>query len=266
MTKRESGWSLGPVQSRYILEGEGGDQVCGRAACGLPLTDGSFANLPPHFLRHHEECLTTAEWEEYLPGYKTFYPVTFREVIPYLFASLVYHQPYLATLSSGHPLFLQRVWTSGVLIRMKDMVGAGCNCNPVSKLTATGVPPHLIVANSVAGLREELREEMCVMKDTVVTKLVQLPEALKHTMLDNFQVEGTVPITRQEMQDMMMSTIGDLKTSIETSLQAITLRSQVPTAPSITEALANGVHDNHYATWQWGGRFHPVPQDFKFPV
>ena len=74
------------------------------------------------------------------------------------------------------------------------------------------------------------------MKDTVVTKLVQLPEALKHTMLDNFQVEGTVPITRQEMQDMMMSTIGDLKTSIETSLQAITLRSQVPTAPSITEA------------------------------
>ena len=67
-------------------------------------------------------------------------------------------------------------------------------------------------------------------------------------------------------QDMMMSTIGDLKTSIETSLQAITLRSQVPTAPSITEALANGVQDNHYATWQWGGRFHPVPQDFKFPV
>ena len=149
---------------------------------------------------------------------------------------------------------------------MKDLVGAGCNCNPVSKLTATGVPPHLIVANSVAGLPEELREEMGVMKDTVVTKLVQLPEALKHTMLDNFQVEGTVPITRQEMQDMMRSTIGDLKTSIETSLQAITLRSQVATAPSITEA-ANGMQDNiHYATWQWEGRSHPVPQDFKFPV
>lgn len=105
------------------------------------------------------------------------------------------------------------------------------------------------------------------MKDTVVTKLVQLPESLKHTMLDNFQVEGTVPITRQEMEDMMRSTIGDLKTSIETSLQEITLRSQVATAPSITGALANGVQDNiHYATWQWGGRFHPVPQDFEFPV
>ena len=45
-----AGWSLGLVQSRYILEGEGGDQVCGRAATGLPLTDTSFANLPAHFL------------------------------------------------------------------------------------------------------------------------------------------------------------------------------------------------------------------------
>ena len=45
-----AGWSLGPVQSRYILEGEGGDQLCGRAASGLPLTDVSFANLPPYFL------------------------------------------------------------------------------------------------------------------------------------------------------------------------------------------------------------------------
>jgi hypothetical protein len=38
-----AGWSLGPVQSRYILEGEGGDQVCGRAASGLLLlTDVTF--------------------------------------------------------------------------------------------------------------------------------------------------------------------------------------------------------------------------------
>jgi hypothetical protein len=45
-----AGWSLGPVQSRYVLEGEGGDQVCGRAATGLTLTDVSVANLPPHFV------------------------------------------------------------------------------------------------------------------------------------------------------------------------------------------------------------------------
>ena len=180
-----AGWSLGPVQSRYILEGEGGDQVCGRAASGLPLTDVSFANLPPHFLHSYEDCLSTEEWEEFLPGYRKFYPLNFREVIPYLLASLIYHQPYLVTLSlsnPGHPLFLQRIWTSGVLVRMKEMVGAGCNRNPVSKMTATGVPPHLVLAHSIVGLQEDVG----LIKDCIVAKLEQLPEALKQTMLQNF--------------------------------------------------------------------------------
>jgi len=44
-----AGWSLGNVQQRYILAGDGGDQVCGRAATGLKITDPSFAALPPHF-------------------------------------------------------------------------------------------------------------------------------------------------------------------------------------------------------------------------
>jgi hypothetical protein len=55
-----AGWSLGPVQSRYILEG--GDQVCGRAATGLPVTDVSFSNLPPHFVT--DIILSTNEWED----------------------------------------------------------------------------------------------------------------------------------------------------------------------------------------------------------
>lgn len=72
-----AGWSLGPVQSRYILEGEGGDQVCGRAATGLPVIDISFANLPPHFIKG-DSGLTASEWDDILPGYSTFYPKSFR--------------------------------------------------------------------------------------------------------------------------------------------------------------------------------------------
>ena len=44
-----AGWSLGNVQNRYILDGGGGDQLCGRAATGLDINDVSFASLPPHF-------------------------------------------------------------------------------------------------------------------------------------------------------------------------------------------------------------------------
>ena len=58
----------------FRIRGVVGDQVCGRAASGLSLTDVSFANLPSHFLRNNEECLSTAEWEDILPGFSTLYP------------------------------------------------------------------------------------------------------------------------------------------------------------------------------------------------
>lgn len=44
-----AGWSLDNVQDRYIFAGAGGDQIVGRAASGLPITDLRFAVLPPHF-------------------------------------------------------------------------------------------------------------------------------------------------------------------------------------------------------------------------
>lgn len=68
-----AGWSLGPVQSRYILEGDGGDQLCGRAATGLPLSDPSFASLPPHF---SDVCLI--EWSTVIPNFESFYPDNFK--------------------------------------------------------------------------------------------------------------------------------------------------------------------------------------------
>jgi hypothetical protein len=62
----------------------------------LLLTDVTFANLPPHFLLNDEDYLSSGEWEDILPGYSTFYPLNFREVIPFLLASFIHHQPYLA--------------------------------------------------------------------------------------------------------------------------------------------------------------------------
>ena len=262
-----AGWSLGPVQLRYILEGEGGNQVCGRVASGLPLTDVSFANLPPHFLHNEEECLSSEEWEEILPGYSTFYPSKFREVIPYLLASLIYHQRYLTGLQVSNPrhsLFLLRVWTNGVLLRLKDMVGAGCNRNPVSKMSATGIPPHLVIANRIV----DLQKDMDSMKDQIINKLAQLPEALKQAMLENFQIDGTVPITRREMHEMMKTSIDDLKNTIETSLRRLSPRDNRASAPVIAEVIYEPDRERGgiagYTAWSWNGHFHPV--NFAFPV
>lgn len=260
-----AGWSLGPVQSRYILEGEGGDQLCGRAASGLPLTDVSFANLPPHFIS--SDILTTVEWEELLPGYSTFYPSNFREVIPYLLASLVYHKQYLLELQAKNPrhsLFTHRVWTSGTLDLLKDMVVAGCNINTTTKMTATGIPPHLILANRMVGMQKDME----LLREEIIIELDGLPNALKACMLENFQINGVIPITRQDMQEMMKSSIEDLKISFDNALKALQQPNGGLNAVS-REIVANSsaiVERRQYTTWLWNGRFHPVPQNFEFPM
>lgn len=251
-----AGWSLGPVQSRYILEGEGGDQVCGRAATGLPLTDTSFANLPAHFLTA-DNGVTSEEWERILPGYSTYYPLSFREVIPYLLASLVYHRVYLQELQSSHPrhpLFLQNVWTSGILDKIKDRVGAGCNRNPVSKMFATGVPPHLVLANRI----EEMQTGVNDLRIEIITRLEKLPEDLKASLLENFRVEGVLPITQLQIADMM----NDLKISLLAAMQ------HPPSPPSEPDAgieRARPEDVTGYSLWNWKSRFHPVPENFTFP-
>lgn len=100
-----AGWSLGPVQSRYIFQGAGGDQFVGRAATCNSTNDPLFAMLPPHFDTSDGPALTHEEWCEILPDYDTFYPKSFRVALPYLLASLVHHREWLdESLPDLHPL------------------------------------------------------------------------------------------------------------------------------------------------------------------
>lgn len=100
-----AGWSLGPVQSRYLFTSKGGDQHVGRCACGLPPMDDNFATLPPHF---GEYVLSEGVWNTVTGG--AFHTNDgFKTVVPYLLASIVYHQDWLVrTLPTTHPLFFSR--------------------------------------------------------------------------------------------------------------------------------------------------------------
>lgn len=125
-----AGWSLGAVTARYIFEGGGGDQLCGRAATGICIMEPSFADLPPHFDLSEGAILTVSQWEEILPNYSTFYPKSFKAALNYLLASLVYHQDWIKdNFDPQHPIFISRVWTSGVLMSLKPKVYTGCMTN-----------------------------------------------------------------------------------------------------------------------------------------
>ena len=125
---------------------------------------------------------------------------------------------------------------------------------------ATCVPPHLVIANSIVGLQRELN----VLRVDVLTKLENLPEALKQCMLQNFYVDGATPITYMQVVDVLV----DLKSSLETSfMSAIRLDRETYPAVQVIAAAVDVVaghastSGNHHR-WSWKGRIHPVPQDF----
>lgn len=187
-----AGWSLGPVQARYILGGGGGDQLCGRAATGTSLNDAAFADLPPHFDLSKGAVLTTAEWEDILPGYSTFYPQSFRSVLPFLLASLIFHRKWLEdTFPANSALFNKRVWTSGVMDRVREKVHTGRMCNEETGLSATGIPPHVVLANKMALMEDKLQN----MEDKITEAINDLPPKVRDAIVDNMAINGVVPIT-----------------------------------------------------------------------
>lgn len=114
VVKLRAGHSLGTVQDCYQKEDASGDCFCGRVLSGITLLNENFAILPPHF---HPDALTIIEtqigWNNILDGYNN-YPASFKRIIPYMLATLVYHYyngNLHKLLPNAHPIFKQKLFT-----------------------------------------------------------------------------------------------------------------------------------------------------------
>jgi len=212
---------------------------------GLPFHSAAFSTLPPHFSRETLDSITPDEWIDILPLYES-YPPGFARALPFLLASLVYHQDWLrSTLSPDHKLFNAPIFTNDVVLRrLKDQVLLGQLECPVSKLKSTGIPPHLAIASGVNKMEETMR----ISNEALLT---EIPLRVRDTMFDNFEFKGAVPITRSEMSthfEKMMETM------------RLTIQNQMPR----TEEKKIAIKENN-GFYTWGGRLHPIPQNFKMP-
>jgi len=59
--------------------------------------DERFAVLPPHFTKDVQHILDDRFWRTILPCYDIF-PESFKCTVPYLYASLLYHQDGIETI------------------------------------------------------------------------------------------------------------------------------------------------------------------------
>jgi hypothetical protein len=258
-----AGWSLGPVQDRYILSSEGGDHLCGRIACGLDFHSGpNFAVLPPKF--KDANVLTHQEWLQVIPSYEA-YPVGFKACLPYLLASLVYHLPWISAVDEAgrhlnihenHPIFTSRIYTSGLLVSLSSKLlqpTSVATC-PVTGMTATGLPIHIEIARELEASRVEIRllnkklEELCE----------NLPARVTQNVLANVRVEGVQSLSRNDFEEMLSRHLQQYNSNHGN--QGGTVLSASSLDP--TEHMEPG----GYKSWDWGGKLRrPVPPTWSFP-
>jgi len=134
--------------------------------------------------------------------------------------------------------------------------------NEVSGLSATGVPPHIVLACDLADFRQEFRQKVGSMEENIGTAIDNLPEKLKQTILDNFQVDGAIPITSSQIHDMFNNFRDDM-------VRAIAANGEAQNRNRNDDGDRNpnlGGDMGGYRMWMWGGRLHPCPEDFEFPI
>jgi len=252
-----AGWSLGNVQDRYLFAGAGGDQLTGRTVVGLPFNDTAFTSLPPHFTM---AGLTAIPWMSIHPLYDRL-PEAFKRALPYLLASICYHETWLKqTLPPDHPLFSSYLFSSGQVPILKPFVVAGRSRCPLTGMQATGIPSHFILSNELSNVAQQTKQ----LKTAVLEQCAQLPEQLTNTMLQRFHVHGAIPLTADDMRAMMSQFTAQLRSEFQ---QLVSSSGSPAASSSSAAANSNDVEfDPRFTTWTWKGRVHPVPEGWKFPA
>lgn len=263
-----AGWSLGNVPDRYLFAGKGGDQLVGRTVCGLPMTDDRFAALPPHFTKATLDNISETQWAIMLPNYAS-YPSSLRCALPFLLASLVHHDSWLrSNLNARHPLFQSRLYTQGLYAQFKDKVLLGKVECPETRLIASGVPSHIMMSKAIRDLsarmdtlesgskrrHEDMLGALAELKDT-------LPKLLRTDLLNNFQIDGAIPLTQADFMQSLDAFATRLENKFEQRIAA-TYDALTP-QQNIATAIEQ---EGEFLTWNWGGRMcQMVPEGFRMP-
>ena len=254
-------WSLGPVQMRYIFEGEGTDQMVGRTASGLPLTGLEFATLPPHFQTYK---ILEDDLLKMFCNYQEF-PDTFKECLPLLVASIVYHSDYLKrVLEPTHPLFRNHLFTKkGLLDELKADIIVGSGYCPATGMKATGIPPHIVLCKELQLIIEKNNVMLQQMGQLQQTLMSNLPSAIGDHILSKFVVNGAIPVT----VELLNNRFEELKLSIIEEVRGLILPHRAIDAPQETNLVTiRPSNANKYDNWSWGGVFWQfVPENYRFP-
>jgi hypothetical protein len=181
-----AGWSLGPVQDRYLRYEAAGDMHVGRTVCGLPQNSAEFSILPPHFVGIEPQRL--AEIKKLL--FPTM-PHHMNRVLEFVLASVVYHEGFLRrTLPQDHLLFSTPLFTQNrILQELKQSVCCKI-AEPSDLIQPTGVPPHVMLLTQM----QQMAQSVNVIVPQVIEGVIDVLEE---------RAIGARTVTRDGLEQMI---------------------------------------------------------------
>jgi hypothetical protein len=233
--------------------------MAGRMSCGLPLGTTEFASLAPRFYKEGGEIMTAEQWQMYVPGWDRL-PMCFKGTVPYLLASVVYHRVWLReNLPSQHPLFQSRFWKEGMPERLGSYVLAGKFRCEKTMMTATGLPSHLVLAQRLETLEEQLVEFQNRVHNQHTQIMTDLPSAVANVVLERVQVNGAVAVTATDFNTFRSEILGVLKAGLSANVAT-------PSPTSQSSPLTVDVQGSDRVCHIWSnGSMHRTPEGFIFP-
>ena len=124
-------------------------------------------------------------------------------------------------------------------------------------MTATGVPPYITQAQATA----ELQASLAAKTNEIREDIRRVPHEVRDLMLNEFQVNGAVPVNQANVQAML----AELQQNILQQLQQGVVPAAAGNAQPVGAAQPLGI--NWWESWyhQARGRYSHVPPDFEFP-
>ena len=184
-------------------------------------------------------------------------------------ASLVYHREWLQEqFPQDHPLFQSRLWKSHKFHALSDRVLTGNFYNKESGMKATGIPSHLIIAHRVNVLEEKMETSQQTNVEhnkVLVEHMEKLPKVLSNQIRDDFKVDDH-QMTAADVQRLLNSFRNDIINTLRPGIDASTSERQQISQAAPRFYIGGQVNDDGYRYWEYNGRTHPVPPDFKFPA
>ena len=138
----------------------------------------------------------------------------------------------------------------------------------------TGVPGVISTAREIRMFKDDyentrqiLRDNIISMEENILKGLNDQPEKLVATLLERFDVNGVIPVTKADIQRTMMevfrgenSPLHDIMKALQSLKSSETTQTQMSTAHREELTYSAEAH-----MWSKDNHFHLVPDNFRFP-